>query len=37
MLTKVNTTSEVNSIKEHLKDEALAQEEEEEEEEEEHL
>ena len=34
MLTKTNTTSEVNSVKEHLKEEALAQEEEEEEEEE---
>ena len=37
MLTKINITSEVNSMKEHLKEEALAQEEEEEEEEEEHL
>ena len=37
MLTKISTTSEVNSMKEHLKEEALAQEEEEEEEEEEHL
>ena len=37
MLTKINTTSKVNSMKEHLKEEALAQEEEEEEEEEEHL
>ena len=33
MLTKTNITSEVNSMKEHLKEEALAQEEEEEEEE----
>ena len=31
MLIKVNTTSEVNSMKEHLKEEALTQEEEEEE------
>ena len=30
MLTKMNTTSEVNSMKEHLKEEALPQEEEEE-------
>ena len=37
MLTKINTTSEVNSMKEHLKEEALPQEEEEEEEEAEHL
>jgi hypothetical protein len=35
MLTKANTTSEVNSTREHLKEEALAQEKEEEEEEEE--
>jgi hypothetical protein len=34
MLTKINTTSEVNSMKEHLKEEALAQDEEEKEEEE---
>ena len=33
ILTKINTTSKVNSMKEHLKEEALAQEEEEEEEE----
>ena len=33
MLTKINTTSKVNSMKEHLKEETLAQEEEEEEEE----
>ena len=33
MLTKINTTSEVNSMKEHLKEEALAQEEDKEEEE----
>ena len=33
MFTKINTTSKVNSMKEHLKEEALAQEEEEEEEE----
>jgi len=32
-LTKVNTTNEVNSMKEHLKEEDLAQEEEKEEEE----
>ena len=37
MLTKINITSEVNSMKEHLKEEDLAQEEEKEEEEEEHL
>jgi len=37
MLTKINTTSEVNSMKKHLKEEALAQEEEEKEKEEEHL
>ena len=37
MLTKINTTSEVNLMKKHLKEEALAQEEEEEEEEEEHF
>ena len=30
MLTKINTTSKVNSMKEHLKEETLAQEEEEE-------
>jgi hypothetical protein len=30
MLTKINTSSEVNLMKEHLKEEALAQEEEEE-------
>ena len=34
MLTKINITSEVNSMKEHLKEEALTQKEEEEEEEE---
>jgi uncharacterized Fe-S center protein len=33
MLTKINIISEVNSMKEHMKEEALAQEEEEEEEE----
>jgi len=37
MLTKINITSEVNLMKEHLKEEALAQEEKEEEEEKEHL
>ena len=37
MLTKINITSEVNSIKEHLKDEALPQEEGKEEEEAKHL
>ena len=37
MLTKINITSKVNSIKEYLKEEALPQEEEEEEEEAEHL
>ena len=37
MLTKTNITSEVNSMKEYLKQEASAQEEEEEEEEEKHL
>ena len=38
VLIKINITSEVNSMKEHLKEEALVQEEEEEEEEvEEHL
>ena len=37
MLTKINTTSEVNSMKEHLKEEALPQEQEEEEEEAKHL
>jgi hypothetical protein len=37
MLTKANTTSGVNSTREHLKDEALAQEEEEDEEEKERL
>jgi hypothetical protein len=37
MLTKINTTSAVNSMKEHLKEEALAQEEEEEGKEEKHL
>ena len=37
MLTKINTTSEFNSMKEHLKEKPLAQEEEEEEEEEKHL
>ena len=37
MLTKINITSEVNSMKEHLKEKALPQKEEEEEEEAEHL
>ena len=37
MLTKINVTSEVNSLKEHLKEKALPQEKEEEEKEEEHL
>ena len=37
MFTKTNITSEVNSIKKHLKEEDSAQEEEEEEEEEKHL
>ena len=37
MLTKTSITSEVNSLKEHLKEEDSAQEEEEEEEEEKHL
>ena len=37
MLIKINTTNEVNSMKEHLKEEAFSQEEKEEEEEEEHL
>jgi len=37
MFTKINITSKVNSMKEHLKEEALPQEEEEEEEEAEHL
>ena len=37
MLTKIDTTSEVNSMKEYLKEEALPQEQEEEEEEVEHL
>ena len=37
MLTKINITSKVNSMKEYLKEEALPQEEEEEEEEAEHL
>jgi len=37
MLTKINTISEVNMMKEHLKEKALPQEKEEEEKEEEHL
>ena len=37
ILIKISTTIEVNSMKEHFKDEALAQEDAEEEEEEEHL
>ena len=37
MLTKIDTTSEVNSMKKHLKEEALSQEEMEEEEEAKHL
>jgi hypothetical protein len=37
MLPKINITSKVNSMKEHLKEDALAQEKEEEEAEEEHL
>ena len=37
MLTNINITSEVNSMKEHLKEEALAQEEEEKQEDKEHL